>query len=142
MASIAPAAWLDAQAWLQAQNASDSAQPATTRPASPEAQRDAVAAPTANLLVLAGYMKKVPDAVLQKLHNRVVNIHPALLPEVGRPADAIKFFQGLSFVVGGTEEEVRRKDRELDESIERGARILAAINELPPPLPDDESEES
>ena len=31
---------------------------------------------------------------------------------------------------------------ELDESIERGARILAAINELPPPLPDDESEES
>ena len=38
--SIAPAAWLDAQAWLQAQNASDSAQPATTRPASPEAHRD------------------------------------------------------------------------------------------------------
>ncbi len=38
---------------------------------------------SANLLVLAGYMKKVPDAVLQKLHNRVVNIHPALLPEFG-----------------------------------------------------------
>ncbi len=36
-----------------------------------------------DLLVLAGYMKKVPDAVLQRLKNRVVNIHPALLPAFG-----------------------------------------------------------
>ena len=36
-----------------------------------------------DLLVLAGYMKKVPDAVLHRLKNRVVNIHPALLPEFG-----------------------------------------------------------
>lgn len=35
------------------------------------------------LLVLAGYMKKVPDAVLARMKNRVVNIHPALLPEFG-----------------------------------------------------------
>jgi phosphoribosylglycinamide formyltransferase-1 len=38
-----------------------------------------------DLLVLAGYLKKVPDAVLRKLHNRVVNIHPALLPAFGGP---------------------------------------------------------
>lgn len=36
-----------------------------------------------DLLVLAGYMKKVPDAVLERMRNRVVNIHPALLPEFG-----------------------------------------------------------
>ncbi len=35
------------------------------------------------LLVLAGYMKKVPDAVLARMRNRVINIHPALLPEFG-----------------------------------------------------------
>ncbi len=36
-----------------------------------------------DLLVLAGYMKKVPPAVLSHLKNRVVNIHPALLPAFG-----------------------------------------------------------
>lgn len=36
-----------------------------------------------DLLVLAGYMKKIPTAVLNRLKNRVVNIHPALLPEFG-----------------------------------------------------------
>ncbi len=36
-----------------------------------------------DVLVLAGYMKKVPDAVLERMKNRVVNIHPALLPEFG-----------------------------------------------------------
>ncbi len=36
-----------------------------------------------DLLVLAGYMKKVPPAVLHRLKNRVVNVHPALLPSFG-----------------------------------------------------------
>jgi len=36
-----------------------------------------------DLLVLAGYMKKVPEAVLRRLLNRVINIHPALLPAFG-----------------------------------------------------------
>ena len=36
-----------------------------------------------DLLVLAGYMKKVPDALLHRLKNRVINIHPALLPAFG-----------------------------------------------------------
>lgn len=36
-----------------------------------------------HLLVLAGYMKKVPDAILKHMKNRVVNIHPALLPDFG-----------------------------------------------------------
>ena len=36
-----------------------------------------------DLLVLAGYMKKVPEPVLRRLKNRVINIHPALLPAFG-----------------------------------------------------------
>lgn len=37
----------------------------------------------ADLLVLAGYMKPVPAGVLAAMKNRVVNIHPALLPAFG-----------------------------------------------------------
>ena len=34
-------------------------------------------------IVLAGYLKKVPDVLLKKYPNRIVNIHPALLPKFG-----------------------------------------------------------
>jgi phosphoribosylglycinamide formyltransferase-1 len=36
-----------------------------------------------DLLVLAGYMKLVPHAVHALLKNRILNIHPALLPSFG-----------------------------------------------------------
>lgn len=36
-----------------------------------------------NLVVLAGYMKKLPDAIIKKVNNMVLNIHPALLPKYG-----------------------------------------------------------
>lgn len=41
----------------------------------------------------------------------------------GRARDDIRFLQGLSFVIGSTEEEVARKDRELDESINHEAMV-------------------
>jgi len=37
----------------------------------------------ANFIVLAGYMKKVSPAVIAEYRNRIINIHPALLPEFG-----------------------------------------------------------
>lgn len=37
----------------------------------------------ADLVILAGYMKKVGAKLLQNYHNRVLNIHPALLPRYG-----------------------------------------------------------
>jgi len=37
----------------------------------------------ADLLVLAGYLKLIPEAVVQAFHGRLVNIHPALLPAFG-----------------------------------------------------------
>ena len=37
----------------------------------------------ANFVVLAGYMKIVGPAVISRFKNRIVNIHPALLPDFG-----------------------------------------------------------
>ena len=39
----------------------------------------------ANFIALAGYMKQVPPAVVAAYRNRIVNIHPALLPRFGGP---------------------------------------------------------
>lgn len=35
------------------------------------------------LIILAGYMKKLPSEVVQKYHHRIVNVHPGLLPAFG-----------------------------------------------------------
>jgi phosphoribosylglycinamide formyltransferase-1 len=37
----------------------------------------------AELVVLAGYLKRVPIAVVSRFHLRMINIHPALLPAFG-----------------------------------------------------------
>ncbi len=36
-----------------------------------------------DLICLAGYMRRVPDAVLSAYQHRITNIHPALLPAFG-----------------------------------------------------------
>ncbi len=36
-----------------------------------------------DLIVLAGYMKMIPKTVVGQFHNRIINIHPALLPAFG-----------------------------------------------------------
>lgn len=46
-----------------------------------------------------------------------------LLPHYGRRREDLKFFQGLSFVIGSTEEEAARKSRELDAEIDAEAMI-------------------
>jgi len=39
----------------------------------------------AHLVVLAGYLKLVPAAVISRFRGRMINIHPALLPDFGGP---------------------------------------------------------
>jgi formyltetrahydrofolate-dependent phosphoribosylglycinamide formyltransferase len=39
----------------------------------------------AQLVVLAGYLKLVPRAVVERFPGRMINIHPALLPDFGGP---------------------------------------------------------
>ena len=36
-----------------------------------------------DLVVLAGYLKRIPPAVVQEYSGRIINIHPALLPAFG-----------------------------------------------------------
>ena len=36
-----------------------------------------------SLVVLAGYMKKLPESVVREYSGRILNIHPALLPRFG-----------------------------------------------------------
>ncbi len=36
-----------------------------------------------DFIVLAGYMKKIGNDVIAKYRNRIINIHPALLPDFG-----------------------------------------------------------
>lgn len=38
-----------------------------------------------DLVVLAGYLKLVPPAVVQRYSGRIINVHPALLPLFGGP---------------------------------------------------------
>jgi len=37
----------------------------------------------ADLLVLAGFMKKIPDEIVTHFKRRILNIHPSLLPKFG-----------------------------------------------------------
>ena len=36
-----------------------------------------------DFIVLAGYMKKIDPKIIRRYHNKIVNIHPALLPAFG-----------------------------------------------------------
>jgi len=46
---------------------------------------DALEHARVDLLVLAGYLKLVPAAVVARWRGRIVNVHPALLPGFGGP---------------------------------------------------------
>jgi len=37
----------------------------------------------ANFIVLAGYMKKIDPSIIRQYRNRIINVHPALLPAFG-----------------------------------------------------------
>lgn len=36
-----------------------------------------------DIIVLAGFLLKFPEIILKEFHNKVINIHPALLPKYG-----------------------------------------------------------
>ncbi len=50
-----------------------------------EAWLDTLERAHAELLVLAGYLKLVPPAVVARWRGRIINVHPALLPAFGGP---------------------------------------------------------
>ena len=54
-------------------------------PADAAAWLDALEHAQVDLLVLAGYLKLVPAAVVARWRGRIINVHPALLPAFGGP---------------------------------------------------------
>jgi formyltetrahydrofolate-dependent phosphoribosylglycinamide formyltransferase len=54
-------------------------------PADAAAWLDALSEHRIDLVVLAGYLKLVPPAVVHRYRGRMINIHPALLPAFGGP---------------------------------------------------------
>jgi phosphoribosylglycinamide formyltransferase-1 len=46
---------------------------------------DVLRAHGVNFIVLAGYMKRLPSRIIEVFRNRIINIHPALLPKFGGP---------------------------------------------------------
>jgi phosphoribosylglycinamide formyltransferase-1 len=53
--------------------------------ADPEEWRRVLTAAEAELIVLAGYLKRVPALVVREWRGRIINVHPALLPRHGGP---------------------------------------------------------
>jgi phosphoribosylglycinamide formyltransferase 1 len=48
-----------------------------------DAQLDLLNRHKINLIILAGYLKKLPPEIVRKFNNRILNLHPALLPKFG-----------------------------------------------------------
>lgn len=44
---------------------------------------DTLAAHQIDFIVLAGFLWKIPDYLVERFHKRMINIHPALLPNYG-----------------------------------------------------------
>ena len=85
-----------------------------------------------DLLILAGYMKALPLCMLKRMPNRILNIHPSLLPKFGG-----KGFWGHyvhEAVLAAHETESGPTVHLVSEEIDRG-RILAQTKV--PVLPDD-----
>jgi len=36
-----------------------------------------------NWIVLSGFLRKIPSSIIEQYHNRIINLHPSLLPKFG-----------------------------------------------------------
>jgi formyltetrahydrofolate-dependent phosphoribosylglycinamide formyltransferase len=78
----------------------------------------------AELVVLAGYVKLVPAAVVRRYRWRMVNIHPALLPAFGGPGMYGKRVHAAVLASGASESGATV--HYVDELYDRGAIIAQA----------------
>jgi len=88
-----------------------------------------------DLLILAGYMKALPVCMIQRMPDRILNIHPSLLPKYGG-----KGFWGIHVheaVVAAHDKESGATVHLVGEEIDKGT-ILAQTKV--PVMPDDTPE--
>jgi len=55
----------------------------TNDPASEKELLDLLGSLDPGLIVLAGYLRKIPDSVIRTYNGKIINIHPSLLPKYG-----------------------------------------------------------
>jgi phosphoribosylglycinamide formyltransferase-1 len=85
-----------------------------------------------DLVVLAGYMKRLPPPVVHAYRNRIINIHPALLPRFG--GDGMYGIHVHAAVLAAHETVSGATVHLVDEEYDRGPVLL---QRTVPVLPDD-----
>ena len=89
----------------------------------------------AQLVVLAGYLKLVPASVVARFRGRMINIHPALLPDFGGPG--MYGHRVHEAVLASRAKESGATVHFVDEEFDRGAIIA---QEKVPVQPGDDAE--
>lgn len=77
-----------------------------------------------DFIVLAGFLWKVPDALIKAYRNRIINIHPALLPKYGGKGMYGRFVHEA--VIANKEKESGISIHYVDEVYDHGQIILQA----------------
>jgi phosphoribosylglycinamide formyltransferase-1 len=90
-----------------------------------------------DLIVLAGFLLKIPEKLIQAFPNRIINIHPALLPKHGGKGMYGHYVHKA--VIDGKEKESGITAHYVNEEYDKGAIILQAMckvdeNETPETL--------
>ena len=90
----------------------------------------------AEMIVLAGYMKVLSKEIIKEYRNRIINIHPSLIPKYcGKGFYGIRVHEA---VIAGGETESGATVHFVDEGVDTGEIIL---QEKVPVLPEDTPEE-
>jgi len=92
---------------------------------------------SANFIVLAGYLKKIDPSIIREYRNRIVNIHPALLPDFG--GSGMYGMHVHAAVIASGAKQSGATVHIVDEEYDRGAIVLqrtvpVAGNETPETL--------
>ena len=77
-----------------------------------------------SLLVLAGFLWKIPDTIIRAFPNRIINIHPALLPKYGGKGMYGQYVHQA--VLTAKEKTTGITIHYVDENYDNGAAILQA----------------
>ena len=75
-----------------------------------------------NFIALAGYMKKIDNRIVRKFKNRMINIHPALLPKFG--GEGMYGMHVHEAVIAAHETESGATVHLVDEEYDHGSVIL------------------
>ncbi|MFN0158096.1 MAG: phosphoribosylglycinamide formyltransferase [Bacteroidota bacterium] len=75
-----------------------------------------------DFIVLAGYMKRVPTPIIEQYRNRIINIHPALLPKFG--GTGMYGMRVHEAVIAASEKTSGATVHFVDEEYDRGGVVL------------------